>query len=240
MFDIATGVPERTQNHQPGRSRASIPARQPASVAIVTQSAESPPAPVQQVPLRTPHVAKRVLDLSGATMALFITAPIMVAVAFLVRATSPGPTLDRTRRIGRDGTPYTDYRFRTTHQSTHTTAAARDLSRHLDVTPLGRTLRRYRLDALPALINVMNGTMSLVGPQPPTPTEFRAQTTQQQQRLIVKPGLVSIWEAAGRSDIHPDRRTTMDLTYSQHHSPRLDLNILFRALPTIISGQFPH
>ncbi len=193
-------------------------------------------------------MAKRAIDVVGATMLLVLLAPLLALIALAVRMGSPGPALYVQRRVGRDGTPFDLLKFRSMVDGAHAQRSALVGSNETDgptfkmtgdprVTRIGRVLRRCSLDELPQLINVVQGSMSLVGPRPPLPEEVAAYTPHQWQRLLVQPGLTCIWQVSGRSDICFDRWIEMDLDYIANWSLAKDLQILCRTLPAVVSGR---
>ncbi len=192
--------------------------------------------------------AKRVIDVVGAMALLVLLAPLLALVALAVTVGSPGPVLYVQRRISRDGTPFDLLKFRSmvdgAHAQRSALAAANEtggptfkMTGDPRVTPVGRFLRRCSLDELPQLVNVLQGSMSLVGPRPPLPEEVASYTPHQWQRLLVQPGLTCIWQVSGRSDICFDRWIEMDLDYITNWSLLMDLRILCQTLPAVVSGR---
>lgn len=193
-------------------------------------------------------LTKRVIDVVGAVALLVLLAPLLAIVALAVKWNSPGPALYVQRRIGRDGTPFDLLKFRSMVDGAHLQRAALvdrneasgpvfKMTGDPRVTPVGRILRRCSLDELPQLINVVQGSMSLVGPRPPLPEEVATYTERQWQRLLVQPGLTCIWQVSGRSDICFERWIEMDLAYIENWSPSLDIQILCRTLPAVVGGR---
>ncbi len=192
--------------------------------------------------------AKRTLDVVGALVLLVLLAPLMLVVAGLVRLTSSGPVLYSQERIGRGGESFRFFKFRTmipdadkvrTDLLERNEAAGPVFKMRRDprITPVGRVLRKLSIDELPQLFSVLDGTMSLVGPRPPLPEEVAAYTTWEQQRLLVNPGLTCIWQVSGRSDIGFERWVAMDLAYIRSWNIGLDLQILLRTLPAVLTGR---
>jgi exopolysaccharide biosynthesis polyprenyl glycosylphosphotransferase len=191
---------------------------------------------------------KRTVDVVGALTALALLSPLLLIIAGFVRGTSKGPMLYRQTRVGLNGRRFTLLKFRTMFLgSDH---KRRDLV-HLNemsgpvfkirgdprITPIGRLMRRYSLDELPQLFNVLRGDMSLVGPRPLQPEETFRIGRKQRRRLSMRPGLTCLWQISGRNDVDFDQWMALDLEYIDSWSPGLDLKILFKTIPAVISGR---
>jgi exopolysaccharide biosynthesis polyprenyl glycosylphosphotransferase len=194
-------------------------------------------------------VAKKALDYVLACFFLVVLAPLMVLVGLLIRLSSPGPILFRQQRSGLNGRPFTMYKFRTmvsnAEQLKHELAALNEMngpvfkvSKDPRITKLGRLLRRFSIDELPQLINVLRGEMSLVGPRPlPVDEVKRFDDLAHRRRLSVKPGLTCLWQVSGRNDLKDFREwVRLDLEYIDHWSLWLDLKILCRTVPAVFRG----
>ncbi|TLP57208.1 sugar transferase [Microbispora tritici] len=190
------------------------------------------------------RLVKAVFDRLVATVALVVLAPLLTAVAIAVRVSGPGPALFRQRRVGRDGAEFTILKFRTTHRDAEArkvelTSDARGVlfkvRRDPRVTPLGALLRRYSIDELPQLLNVLRGDMSLVGPRPLLPEEV-ARYGGVRGRLPVRPGMTGLWQVNGRSDLSWEESVRLDLRYVENWSLRLDLQILWRTWAAVARG----
>ena len=194
-------------------------------------------------------VAKQVMDFVLATVLLVILAVPMAMIALLVKLTSPGPVLFRQRRCGLNGRPFTMYKFRTmttdAEQRKAELAAFNEMSGPVfkmtndpRVTPLGRVLRRFSLDELPQLVNVIRGEMSLVGPRPlPVEEVNRFNDLAHRRRLSVKPGLTCLWQISGRNEVANFQDwVRLDLEYIDNWSLWLDLKILIRTVPVVLAG----
>jgi exopolysaccharide biosynthesis polyprenyl glycosylphosphotransferase len=202
-------------------------------------------APVLSTSRRLP---KEVLDRSVALVLLLLLAPLLVVVALRVRLDSPGPVLFRQRRVGLNGNQFTMLKFRTMREDAEEFREELDhLNENSDgllfkmkedprVTRVGALLRRYSLDELPQLLNVLRGHMSLVGPRPPLPEEVSAYTPEVRRRLLVKPGLTGLWQVSGRSDLPWDEAVRLDLGYVENWSLSLDAEILLRTGPAVLRG----
>jgi lipopolysaccharide/colanic/teichoic acid biosynthesis glycosyltransferase len=190
---------------------------------------------------------KRAVDIVGATLGLVLLAPILLVTALAVKIDSAGPVLYVSDRVGRGGRPFRMMKFRSMRHGSHHT---RDHHGHLNihdsgpifkirddprVTLVGRFLRRGSIDELPQLWNVLRGDMSLVGPRPPLPEEFRRYGIRECRRLEVKPGITCIWQVSGRSDVDFDTWVDMDLDYIDRWSLRLDARLLARTVAAVLS-----
>jgi lipopolysaccharide/colanic/teichoic acid biosynthesis glycosyltransferase len=193
------------------------------------------------------RAAKRSLDLAGALLALPLAAPLMAAIAVAIKLDSRGPALFRQVRIGQKGQPFTIYKFRSmVDGAEHALAPLVDVDAlaqpafkiRLDprVTRVGRFIRRWSLDELPQLVNVLRGEMSLVGPRPEEARLVARYTDDQRRRLAVKPGLTGPMQINGRGDLAFDDRLRLELDYIDNYSLGRDLAILARTLPAVFSG----
>lgn len=191
---------------------------------------------------------KEVVDRVGAAVLLMLFAPLMVFVALLVLADSRGGAFYRQRRVGKDGREFTILKFRTMVAGAHrarTELADRDegagllfkVRRDPRVTRVGGVLRRYSIDELPQLFNVLAGAMSLVGPRPPLPEECAAYDPDIRRRLLVKPGLTGLWQISGRSDLPWEEAVRLDLRYVEDWSLALDTVILWKTMRAVLHGQ---
>jgi exopolysaccharide biosynthesis polyprenyl glycosylphosphotransferase len=191
-------------------------------------------------------VAKRAFDLVVAGLGVFVLSPVYLAVAIAVRMSSPGPVLFRQRRVGHRGRPFTMLKFRTMHlgadqmvDELRERLAVENLMFKLSddprVTKVGKVLRRFSLDELPQLINVLRGEMSLIGPRPPLPEEVTLYEDWQFDRLEVPPGITGLWQVSGRSELSFDQCVRLDLFYIENWSLAYDLYILAKTLPVLFS-----
>ncbi len=189
---------------------------------------------------------KRSLDVLGALFLLALTSPLLVIVAALVKLTSPGPVIFRQTRCGLGGRRFTLLKFRSMVQGAEKQRSElealneRDgpvfkLSNDPRCTPLGRVLRKLSLDELPQLFNIVKGDMSFVGPRPPLPDEVDRYARWQRRRLRMRPGLTCLWILEGRDNLNFDRWMQLDLQYIDNWSLFLDMKILLRTIPIVLS-----
>ncbi|MBM4457876.1 MAG: glycosyltransferase [Chloroflexi bacterium] len=194
------------------------------------------------------RVVKRVLDVVVAGLGLAATSLPMVIIALLVRLDSPGPVIFRQTRVGQNGRPFRIYKFRTMVDHAEELLPGLVNLAELEqpafklrddprVTRVGRILRRYSLDELPQLVNILAGEMSLVGPRPEEAGLVQRYSDHQRRRLAVKPGLTGPMQINGRGDLLFDQRLALELDYIEHYSLRRDLAILLRTLPAAIGGR---
>jgi len=193
-------------------------------------------------------MAKRFLDVALAALTLLLAMPAVGTIALLIKLTSGGNILFRQTRCGLNGRFFTLYKFRTMVEGAED--QRRDLL-HLNemngpvfklksdprVTWFGRFLRKFSLDELPQLWNVLRGDMSLVGPRPPIPEEVAHYQRWQRRRLAMKPGLTCLWQISGRNNVDFERWMQLDLEYIDSWSPLLDLKILLKTIPVVLSGK---
>jgi exopolysaccharide biosynthesis polyprenyl glycosylphosphotransferase len=194
------------------------------------------------------RLAKVAMDRVGSLVLLVVLIPLWVAIAALIRATSEGPVLFRQPRVGLHGKEYRCFKFRTMVQGAEGLREGLlernecdggvlfKVRRDPRVTPLGRILRRYSLDELPQLLNVLAGQMSLVGPRPPLPDEVARYGQDMRRRLMVKPGMTGLWQVSGRADLSWTDSVRLDLYYVENWSLSGDLAILLRTFLTVIRG----
>jgi exopolysaccharide biosynthesis polyprenyl glycosylphosphotransferase len=194
-------------------------------------------------------IFKQVLDLIAAFILMVVLFPVLVFVAAAIRITSPGPVLFRQKRCGLNGRPFTMLKFRSmvsdAEQRKHELAALNEMGGPVfkvtndpRVTPIGRWLRKYSIDEFPQLFNVLRGEMSLVGPRPlPVDEVSRFDDPAHRRRLSVKPGLTCLWQVSGRNNVRDFQDwVRLDLEYIDNWSFWLDLKILWRTIPVVLTG----
>ncbi|MCK6456258.1 MAG: sugar transferase [Phycisphaerae bacterium] len=197
---------------------------------------------------RAYEIAKRAVDVVGSLIALALFLPVMALAAVLVMLTSPGPVFFRQSRAGRYGKPFRMYKFRSMVESAEDdkelfrtfnelpTGPCFKIKHDPRVTWVGRHLRRSSIDELPQLLNVLLGDMSLVGPRPLPLDEVRYDTPDQILRMSVKPGLTCLWQISGRTEIPYEEWLALDVWYIRNRTFVLDLQIMLKTLPAILTG----
>lgn len=192
------------------------------------------------------RLVKGTFDRTAAALALLVLMPVLVAVGLLVRRDSAGPAIFRQQRIGRDGQCFTMFKFRTMTTEAEDVKATLSDRNESDgvlfkmradprITRVGAVLRRYSIDELPQLVNVLLGQMSLVGPRPALAQEVDQYTVDPRRRLAVKPGLTGLWQVSGRSDLSWAESVRLDVRYVDNWSLGLDLSILVRTVGAVLS-----
>jgi lipopolysaccharide/colanic/teichoic acid biosynthesis glycosyltransferase len=200
----------------------------------------------------------RGIDLFLGVLLLLVFLPVMIVLALVIRLDSSGPVLFRQTRLGRSLKPFTIHKFRTMRNGVshdiHRTfvlgliageqpASAGEqkpafkLSSDQRVTRVGRILRRTSLDELPQLWNVVRGDMSLVGPRPPIQYEVDHYPPHWFARFAVKPGVTGLWQVSGRSQVTLEEMIRLDIEYTRRRSPWLNLRIIARTIPAVLSGR---
>jgi exopolysaccharide biosynthesis polyprenyl glycosylphosphotransferase len=193
------------------------------------------------------RLTKAVFDGSAAFLGLLFLTPVLFAIALTVKVSSRGPVFYRQLRVGRDGQTFWMLKFRSmvtdAHRMVDALAEESDgngvLFKKKDdprVTRVGRVLRRYSLDELPQLFNVLRGEMSLVGPRPPLPSEVERYGFDMHRRFLVKPGLTGLWQVSGRSDLSWDDSVRMDVRYVENWSLTFDFMILWKTVGAVLRG----
>jgi exopolysaccharide biosynthesis polyprenyl glycosylphosphotransferase len=195
------------------------------------------------------HQLKRLFDIVVAAVALLVLAPFVVVLALIIAVESPGSGLFRQTRVGRDGRTFTLLKLRTMSSTASATAGVDPLESEPNdgagllfklrvdprVTRIGRVLRKYSIDEVPQLWNVLVGDMSLVGPRPPLPREVAAYDGSIKRRLYIKPGLTGMWQVNGRSNLSWEESIRLDLYYVENWSLMGDLVILWRTVKEVVS-----
>ena len=193
------------------------------------------------------RVGKGLFDRLMALLALVVLSPVLLGIAVAIKRGSPGPVLFRQTRIGKAGREFRMVKFRSMVASAEAQRVGlldqtdRDgpmFKMHDDprVTPVGRWLRRYSLDELPQLLNVLVGQMSLVGPRPPLPQEVSDYDDDVKRRLLVKPGMTGLWQVSGRADLPWEESVRLDLRYVDNWSVAFDVVILWKTVRAVFHG----
>jgi exopolysaccharide biosynthesis polyprenyl glycosylphosphotransferase len=194
---------------------------------------------------RARGLVKRVLDVIGALLALLLLGPVLAVVALAIRFEGEGPVIFRQRRVGLHGEVFSCLKFRSMRpNSAELEAGLRGEQGHDGalwkmqddprVTRVGRFIRRYSLDELPQLFNVLRGEMSLVGPRPQQEWEVALYTDMAQRRLLVRPGMTGLWQVSGRSQLPFDEAVRLDLYYVDNWSVLADVEILAKTLRALV------
>jgi exopolysaccharide biosynthesis polyprenyl glycosylphosphotransferase len=223
----------------------------PSTMEILVHRAEFVPGSTMPLfELRPPvfegldYVVKRTFDLVGASLILLVLSPLLAVISLAVKLTSPGPVLYRSMRPGIGGRPFACLKFRTMRSDADELQA--DLEEHNEasgalfkikqdprVTAVGRLLRRFSLDELPQLLNVVGGEMSLVGPRPLPQRDFDRLEQWHKKRYLVLPGITGLWQVSGRSELDFDDLVRLDFLYLERWSVFLDLVILLKTVPAV-------
>jgi lipopolysaccharide/colanic/teichoic acid biosynthesis glycosyltransferase len=191
---------------------------------------------------------KRILDVFLSALLLMLAAPLFLVLAVLVKLTSPGPVLYRWKVVGKNGLPFMGYKFRSMvvnadelkpqlEHRNEMTGPVFKISDDPRITNIGSWMRRYSLDELPQLYNVLKGDMAVVGPRPPLRVEYERFTEYQKQKLVVKPGITCLWQISGRNHVSNfDDWVRLDLEYIRSWSIGLDFKILLKTCGAVLSG----
>jgi len=190
---------------------------------------------------------RRALDVVVSAAALLLLLPVLTLIALCIRLDSPGPILFVQERVGRHGQEFPVFKFRSmftdAEEHLHTVLDANErtgpvfkMRQDPRITRIGRGLRRCSLDEVPQLLNVLRGEMSLVGPRPALPREVALYTPDQHQRLSVLPGLTGLWQVSGRATLSFEASVALDLLYVQRQSFWLNVVILARTVPAVLTG----
>jgi len=192
---------------------------------------------------------KRLIDIVVAATALIVLAPLFAAVALLIKLSDRGPVLFWQKRVGRWGREFPCPKFRSMvvnaerlkdsllHLNDHGGGATFKMKRDPRITPVGRVIRKLSIDELPQLWCVLTGEMSLVGPRPSVPREVALYNLVERRRLDATPGLTCIWQVSGRGDIPFDRQVELDVQYIQSQSFWLDVKLLLKTIPAVLSAR---
>jgi lipopolysaccharide/colanic/teichoic acid biosynthesis glycosyltransferase len=201
------------------------------------------------------RLRKRFVDLAIAIPMLIITAPVLIVAIALICWNEPGNPIFRQARVGKGGRPFTMFKLRTMYLNNDDAEARKfnrsellgevdakptnslfKLENDCRIMPVGRFLRRLSIDELPQLWNVLRGDMSIVGPRPSLAWEVSLFTREQLRRHEVPPGMTGLWQVSGRNRLSMQQMLALDLTYVDQQSILLDMQILWRTLPAVISG----
>lgn len=204
---------------------------------------------IDEVDRASYRVAKRVFDLIVAGLALALLSPLMLLTAIAIKLTDGGSIFYTSTRVGYRGREFACFKFRSMvenaddlksdlqQQNHHGDSRTFKMARDPRLTAIGWYLRKFSIDELPQLLNVLRGDMSLVGPRPPVPSEVAQYSLDDMRRLEVQPGLTCIWQVSGRSDIPFPEQLRMDLEYIQRRSMWTDVVLLLRTIPAVLSAR---
>ncbi len=194
------------------------------------------------------YLVKRVFDIVVAAILLVLLFPVFLTVGIAIRLEDPGPILFKQKRVGRWGTLFTMWKFRSMYTDAEERKTEIMAQNEMEggvtfkmkddprVTKVGRIIRKTSIDELPQLWNVVKGDMSLVGPRPPVPQEVDEYSLSDRRRLEVIPGITCIWQVSGRSDIPFDQQVELDVQYIQSQSFWTDIKILLKTVPALLFG----
>lgn len=196
-----------------------------------------------------PHqmALKRLFDIISSAAALVALSPLLIGVAVAVKLTSRGPMFFHQKRVGLHGKPFHMLKFRSMVVNAEElkaklaalneqTGPVFKMKNDPRITRVGRFIRKYSIDELPQLINVLRGEMSVVGPRPPIPSEVEKYAAWQRRRLSVRPGLTCIWQVSGRNQISFEEWMYLDMQYIDHWSLKNDINLILKTVPVVITG----
>ena len=192
---------------------------------------------------------KRFMDILLAVISIILGSSVFILTALLVKITSPGPIIFSQVRVGKYGRHFKFYKFRSMYIDAEARKA--ELLKHNEsgdgvifkmkrdprITPIGRFIRKFSIDKLPQLFNVLLGDMSLVGPRPPLPSEVRNYTIEERKRLNITPGITCIWQVSGRSELPFQQQMALDKQYIASRSAWKDFVILLKTIPAILTGK---
>ncbi len=192
---------------------------------------------------------KRVMDIVCSLIIILLLSPLMAAVAVAIKLESKGPMIFKQIRVGKNGRHFEFYKFRSMRPDAEKLKAAMaqqnesgdgvifKMKKDPRITRVGAFIRKYSIDELPQLFNVLEGDMSLVGPRPPVPSEVKLYTLEERKRLHIKPGITCIWQVSGRSDIPFKQQVRLDEEYIKNHGVWKDLLLLLKTIPAVITGK---
>jgi exopolysaccharide biosynthesis polyprenyl glycosylphosphotransferase len=195
------------------------------------------------------RILKRFVDIMGSAAFLLLFSPVYAVLAALVKLEDRGPIFFSQTRVGQFGKEFKMYKFRSMcpnaeerlrevlAQNQHTEGVTFKIKDDPRLTRIGKWLRKFSLDELPQFFNVLKGDMSLVGPRPPVPREVALYTLADRRRLAVKPGITCIWQVSGRSEIDFSGQVRLDVQYIETSGLWMDLKLLFKTVPAVVSGK---
>ena len=199
--------------------------------------------------IRSSVFFKRLMDVILSILAIVAGSPVFLLTALLIKITSPGPIIFSQVRVGKFGRHFKFYKFRSMYIDAEARKA--ELMKHNEsgdgvifkmkrdprITSVGRFIRKFSIDELPQLFNVLLGDMSLVGPRPPLPSEVRTYTLEERKRLNITPGITCLWQVSGRSELPFSKQIALDKEYIASQSAWKDFLILLKTIPAILTGK---
>lgn len=247
-IELPASVSDRTVSGAEPWESSNVQAPSPTPAVAATPNLGTLPLRGLAVASIAQRSAKRATDIFVASLACFILLPFLLLVAFLVKTTSRGPVLYRSRRIGKGGEEFDFVKFRSMSrdaahrrtellESNEQSGPVFKIREDPRITSFGRFIRRASIDELPQLFHVLSGKMSLVGPRPALPNEVLEYDDRTRQRLAVKPGITCIWQVSGRSELSFETWVDMDLDYIRNWTLLGDFQLLARTLPAVFTGK---
>ena len=195
------------------------------------------------------YALKRMMDIFISLLSIILLSPLMIGVSIAIKMESKGPVIFKQTRVGKNGRHFLFYKFHSMRQDAEVKKQELlDQNESKDgvifkmkedprITRIGKFIRRYSIDELPQLFNVLEGTMSLVGPRPPLPDEVKKYTLEDRKRLHIKPGITCIWQVSGRSDIPFKQQVGLDEEYIKSRGFIRDIVILLKTIPAVLTGR---
>lgn len=195
------------------------------------------------------YALKRAMDISVSLLALILLSPLMISVAIAIKIESEGPVIFKQTRVGKNGRHFIFYKFRSMRKTAEVDKQkillqneSKDgvifkMKEDPRITLVGKFIRKYSIDELPQFFNVLEGSMSLVGPRPPLPDEVKEYTLEDRKRLHITPGITCIWQIAGRSNIPFKQQVSLDEEYIKNRGFFRDIVILLKTIPAVLTGR---
>jgi len=193
---------------------------------------------------------KRILDVLISVLLIMVLSPVWIIIAILIKITSRGPVFYKARVIGKDGKEFDMLKFRSMYHNCNPkphkdkvkemingNGSTKKLRGDSRITPLGKFLRKFSIDEFTQLWNVLKGQMSLVGPRPNVPYEYKIMDEWQKKRQSVLPGITGVWQVRGRDEVKFNELVVLDLYYIENRSIRLDIEILLKTITVVIFGK---
>jgi lipopolysaccharide/colanic/teichoic acid biosynthesis glycosyltransferase len=202
-----------------------------------------------EITIRFSYLLKRVLDISVSVAALVALFPLLLMTAIAIWIEDPGAVFYAQIRVGRNGRHFRFYKFRSmvvnadklkqelASRNESTAGVIFKMKKDPRITKVGKIIRKFSIDELPQLLNVLIGDMSLVGPRPPLPGEVAKYTLEQRKRLHVIPGITGLWQVSGRSDIPFTDQVKLDMQYIQSAGFLNDIHLLLKTIPAVLTGK---